>query len=70
MPEKKQMNKERIEYFMGRLKAMAILKREGKDVGALARGKTEEIIFQSVDDGIDAELAEKRRSANNEQGKA
>jgi len=54
------MNQERIDYFIGRLEAMNILKREGKDVGALARGRTEEIIFQSVDDKIDVELAEQR----------
>ena len=53
------MNKERIEYFIGQLEAMATLKQQGKDVGALARGKTEEILWESVDDKIDADLAEK-----------
>ena len=37
---------------------MATLKQQGKDVGALARGKTEEILWESVDDKIDADLAE------------
>ena len=53
------MSKERVEYFMDQLEAMITLKREGKDVGALVRGRTEEIIWQGVDDKIDAELAEK-----------
>jgi len=54
------MNKERINYFLDQFKAMAILKREGKDVGALARGKTEELLWQSVDEKLDVELAEKK----------
>ena len=53
------MNKERIEYFIGRLEAMATLKQQGKDVGALARGKTEGLLWEAVDDKIDADLAEK-----------
>ena len=53
------MNKERVEYFISQLEAMATLKQQRKDVGALARGKTEEILWESVDDKIDADLAEK-----------
>jgi len=54
------MNQERIDYFTGRLEAMNILKREGKDVGALARGKTEGLLWEAVDDKIDADLVKKR----------
>ena len=54
------MNKERVEYFIGQLEAMATLKQQGKDVGALARGKTEGLLWEAVDDKIDEELAEKR----------
>ena len=54
------MNQERIDYFIGRLEAMNILKREGKDVGALARGKTEGLLWEAVDDKIDADLVKKR----------
>jgi len=54
------MSKE-IDYFINELNGMEILKREGKDVGALVRNNVEKIMWERVDEEIDEELEEKRR---------
>jgi len=54
------MSKE-IDYFINELNGMEILKREGKDVGALVRNNVEKILWERVDEEIDEELEEKRR---------
>jgi len=46
------MNRE-TEYFLNQLKDMETLKRQGKDIGALARNNVERILWQSVEKRLD-----------------